>query len=253
MFPEIHYNDTFTEKWLRYLSPTEWRNRVTLQFIDVQLASLEHAGCSTDPDVVKGWERTIRDGCPVPPPVAVLTERGTFYVCDGNHRLEALSRVAAEENPLVRVGVIVPLDGWCFKRKRISDYSTYVLHPVRQPSILFARLLLPILLSVAAVLTTLRTPGVDTSPFFAFLVAGAVLSAAFGGVMAGLLSTGVNTLAAAYLMLAPIGSFAVAERHLGIQLMLSALAMASVSVVVGARSWREQPWAKILPRPLMPR
>jgi len=47
--PQVHYNPCFSEKWIYYLSPYEWRNCVRAEFLGVSLEQVEHAGCINGP------------------------------------------------------------------------------------------------------------------------------------------------------------------------------------------------------------
>ncbi|MFB3815761.1 MAG: hypothetical protein ACE14L_16785 [Terriglobales bacterium] len=124
------------------------RNR---SFRDVEFSRLEPCGYRTDPDVVDGWGRTLECGKPIPPPVAVLMERGTYYVYDGNHRYEALKQyMVGKESGTVRIGLVVPLPGYQFTYRWMGEFETYVLEAVPRRFACAAIFLTPLLSSVFA-------------------------------------------------------------------------------------------------------
>jgi hypothetical protein len=246
----VHYNDTFAEKWVRDLSPIEWRGKVGMEFREIELSLLEHAGCWTDADVVDGWYVSLQSGRPIPPPVAVRTERGTYYLHDGNHRYEALQQyLAGRNNAKVRVAVAVPLPGYCFQHRWMGEYGTYVLEPVPQRFGYATTFAVPLVASAAALGLTAALPGVDQSPFFVFHVLSVLLSSWLAGWKAGLLATMFNLIGAAYFLLAPRGSLLIDSSTHALQFLLAAAAMTAVAVFV--RQVRNRAEARLTP-PILP-
>lgn len=241
----IVYNDTFAEKWVQLLAPPEWRDKVKLEFRHVPITAIEGAGCLIDGDVVDGWRVMIRSGKRIPPLIVCATERGTYYAQDGNHRLEALWHEAGTEL-VVRVAVLVPKKGFCFRRKNFGKYQTYVPEPVRTWTAPVLRLLVPIVLSVFAVTLTNILPGSQNSPYFVLLLAAVIGSAWLAGLRAGLIATVFAIVLAAFFLMEPIYSLAVSEVTHLLHLVVAALAMLFVSWIVGtdarrpskARVWR---------------
>jgi hypothetical protein len=230
----IVYNDTFAEKWVSLLAPQEWRNNVTLVFRDVPLSEIEGAGCLIDGDVVEGWRLMLRAGKRVPPLVVCATERGTYYVHDGNHRLEAMWYEFGRDL-VVRVAVMVPHPGYSFRRKNQGRYQTYVLEPVRSWTAPLVRIVLPLVLSALAVALTSVLPGAKNGPYFVLLLAAVVGSAWLAGLRAGLVATFLAVVSAAFFLMEPIHSLAVAEIAHIVQLAVAALAMLFFSWALGRR------------------
>jgi hypothetical protein len=218
----ILYNDCFSEKWIRFLSPAEWKENVSISYDSVAVDLVEPAGCHTDPDVVQGWMDTIAECRPVPPPVASLTERGTYYLHDGNHRFEALRNIGA---PTVRLAIVMPLPGFGFVRCRYESFETYELQA--RPSIpKVIRALIGVVTACAlALLLTRLNPGTDKAPFFALLMASVVICVRWCGFIAGMLAAAVNVLCAAYLLLPPINSIRIEDEAHLVQLSITGFAM----------------------------
>ena len=233
----VSYNPSFSEKWIFYLSPPEWRGKVDVEFVDVPLSSLEHAGCWTDPNVVAGWVRTLEDGKPIPPPVAVLTERGTYYLHDGNHRYEALTQFFKDlsgnhNEAVVRIAVATPLPGHEFVYRRCGEYGTYSMQdrPVRFETMV--RAVIALLASAIALAVTASLPGVDRTPVYALLVLSVMITAWAGGWKAGLLASIFNSGGSAYFMLPPNGSLMIAKPDQAIQFAITALVMVAVAFLM---------------------
>lgn len=201
----ITYNEGFSEKWICCLSPIEWRGKVDVQFEDIRLSQLEHAGCHTDPCVVEGWLATLQRGGAIPPPVAVQTDRGTYYLHDGNHRLEALRGLfeATDADTLIRVAVARPRPGSRFVYRQFGYYGTYVLESECRPVDSFARATVSVVLSTVALAVTAMLPGVDKSPFFALPMLAVIVSTWMGGWKAGLTATLWSLTGIAYFLLSP--------------------------------------------------
>jgi hypothetical protein len=228
----IVYNDTFAEKWVHLLAPPEWRDKVKLEFRHVPLIAVDGAGCLIDGDVVDGWRVMIRSGKRIPPLIVCATERGTYYAHDGNHRLEALWHEGGAEL-VVRVAVLVPRKGFCFRRMNFGKYQTYVLEPVRTWAAPVLRLLLPIVLSAFAVTFTSILPGTSSSPYLVLLLAAVISSAWLAGLRAGLIATILAVGCAAYFLMEPLYSLAVSEVTHLLHLLVAALAMLFFSWIVG--------------------
>jgi len=228
----VTYNDLFSEKWIRFLSPAEWRGNVEVEFREVPFSSLQHAGCCTDPVVVNGWLRTLRAGDPIAPPVAVLTESGQYYLHDGNHRFEALREYFGSDADAatVRVAVAVPKPGYRFQHRWMGEYGTYLLESERRRFANALRAAVAVGLSSGALVATALLPGVDQSPFFVFLMLSVLLSAWFGGWKAGLMATMCNLIGAAYFLLPPNRSLLIESREHALQFALAGLAMAAVAL-----------------------
>ncbi|HYG99794.1 MAG TPA: PIG-L family deacetylase [Terriglobales bacterium] len=126
----IKYNDHGSRAWLWSGAPCRWRGKVELEFRDVPFRSLLSATSGRHPQVVDYYERGLRSGWPVPPPVVSANEGGTYYVHDGNHRYEAIGRVLnGQYQTNVRVAVVVPKPGFQFRWRWFGKYGTYVLEP----------------------------------------------------------------------------------------------------------------------------
>lgn len=252
MFPErIVYNDTFSEKWARDLSPAAWRGNVRLEFRYVPVEALEHAGCLTDPDVVAGWLTSLRDGRPVPPPVVCATERGTLYVHDGNHRFEAIRQFLAPGES-VRVAMLVPERGFRFRRRYFGDYSTYVLEERPLPAYAWAYAMAMVFSAIAVVLA-MKAPNGAESPSFVVAVACVLVCARIAGWMAGLLASALTALCTAFFVLPPVRSFAVSDPVLAAELLITAFIMLVLSLVFGRRSPWLPRWALVARHWLSPR
>jgi Domain of unknown function (DUF4118) len=222
----VSYNNCFAEKWIRDLSPPDWRGRVDVGYVDVPLSALEHAGSWTDPAVVQGWVTTIRNGATIPPPVAVLTERGTYYLHDGNHRLEALQCAFGERScELVRVALAVPSPGYRFVHRTFDAYSTYVIERVTHPIDTVARAFIAIVLSTVALVATALLPGVERSPFFVLPMLSVIVTTWFAGWKAGVIASVWSLIGCAYYFMSPHGSLLINGHEHLVQFILLALVM----------------------------
>lgn len=230
----VNYNPGFSEKWVLYLSPQAWRGRVKVEFADVPLSSLEPAGCCTDPNVVNGWIRILEAGNPVPPPVAVLTERSTYYLHDGNHRFEALAHFLADtdEVPSVRVAVAVPLPGHEFVYRRCEGYGTYMIQDCPLRFTTTAKMVIAILASAVALLVTAWLPAIDHTPMYALLVLSVMIAAWAGGWKAGMLAAMLNSAGVAYFLLPPNGSLLIAKPDQAVHFAVTALVMVAVAILM---------------------
>jgi hypothetical protein len=244
----IVYNDTFAEKWVSLLAPHEWRDNVTLTFCEVPLSQIEGAGCLIDNDVVEGWRLMLRSGKRIPPLVVCATEQGTYYVHDGNHRLEAMWHECGRDL-VVRVAVMAPNRGYSFRRRAQGKYQTYLLEPVRSWTAPLIRMVLPLVLSALAIALTSVLPGAKNSPYFVLLLAAVLASAWLAGLRAGFIATTLAVAFTAFFLLEPIHSLAVAEIAHIVQLAVAALAMLFFSWVLGRQRGRASPahgWRALL-------
>jgi len=242
--PAVAYNPDFSEKWILYLSPEEWRGRVRAEFREVPLGLLEFAGCEVDPDVIAGWVATLREGRQVPPPVVNVTPHGAYYVHDGNHRLMAMRQVLGED-ALVRVAVAVPQRGFRFRFRRYGSYGTYRLeagpvHAYALPTIA------AMIASVIAVVLAAKAPNGAQEPSFAVAVGIVLICARFAGWWAGLLASALTASLTAFFLLPPMHSFAVADPLHARELAIAALIMLLLSLAVGYRPRAGSPWRRLL-------
>ncbi|PSH03804.1 MAG: hypothetical protein CXZ00_10675 [Acidobacteria bacterium] len=220
-----------------------------MQYVDVPLSRLEHAGCWTDPEVVNGWMNTLNAGRPIPPPVAVVTERGTYYLHDGNHRLDALTRFLADEgeHARVRVAVAIPKPGNRFVYQSFGEYGTYVIQdcPLRFANT--ARLVTAILASTIALVLSALLPAADRGPIYALFVLSVMIAAWAGGWKTGLFASLLNSIGAAYFLLSPNGSLRIASSGQMFHFAVTALIM--IAAVLFMQVVQRHPSVKIgLPR-----
>ena len=233
--PAICYNDGFSEKWIHQLSPAEWRGHVRVEFREVPLSMVEHAQCWSDPAVVSGWNHALQAGQSVPPPVATLTDRGTYYLHDGNHRYIALREylLSEETDPTIRVAVVLPQPGYRFVYKEFEEYGTYVLEGIPRRFARTAQLTAAVGASIAATAITMAFSRAANTPVFVFFVVSVMIAAWLGGLVGGFVATAANLLAAAYFLLPPNGSLLVQNidhlKHLGI----SGVSMVAVACFIG--------------------
>jgi hypothetical protein len=228
LFKPVVYNDGFSEKWVNYLSPDEWRERVSLEFREVPCSSLEPAGSNLDPEVVQGWRRLIEEGVSVAPPVCVETERGTLYIHDGNHRFAAMEEYFGEggECATVRVAIAVPGGGFAFRKVDYADYSTYELKRARVAA---AQFVVPLLASGLALLSTMAVPRAENNPFLVLFVASVLISTWLVGAKAGLLATLFYIVLAPFYVLPPLHSFNVEDPDHVIYFVLTTFVMVMVA------------------------
>ena len=229
----VKYNHGFSEKWVLQLSPLEWRGKVDVEFLDVPITKLESAGCCLDPDVVSGWARTLEDGCAIPPPVAVLTERGNYYLHDGNHRFEALSEFLSDrEEPVVRIAVAVPLPGHEFVYRWFGDYGTYIIRDTPRIFAAGTQVTIALLASTFALGMAAVLQAVDHTPIYALLILSVMISAWVGGWRAGLIATLSELTGAAYFLLPPNRSLEIAHTEEIVHFTVTGLVMALVVVLM---------------------
>ncbi len=234
----VKYNHGFSEKWVLQLSPLEWRGKVDVEFLDVPISKLESAGCCIDPDVVSGWVRTLEDGCPIPPPVAVLTERGTYYLHDGNHRFEALTEYLAEqEERTVRVALAKPLPGHEFVFRWFGEYGTYVLRDTPRMFTVSTQMTIALFASAIALVTAAVLQTVDHTPIYALLVFSVMISTWVGGWRAGLIATLSNLIGAAYFLLPPNRSIEIAHTEELVHFSVTGFVMALVVIFMQIVRW----------------
>ena len=134
--PQIRYSDSESRRWWMTQGPCNWAAKTHLEFREVPLPLLESGGSMRHPDVIARWHKRIERGRAIPPPIVSQTSHGTYYVHDGNHRLNALRvRLENETYFSIRVACVVPNNGYCFRFRRFSGYATYRLEPaIQRPS-----------------------------------------------------------------------------------------------------------------------
>jgi hypothetical protein len=235
--PHITYNPSFAEKWVHYLSPPEWRNRVSVVFREVPLVEVQHAGCEMDPDVVQGWLEALSAGRPIPPPVVVATERNTLYTHDGNHRLAALQYFLGADGS-IKVAEVVPVEGFAFMRVEKDGYYTYALQRTGWTPRL-AKYIVPPTVACASVALTnaLRDPG--AAPPLALFCISVVLAAYYWGMRGAVLLTLITLSVAAYTT-EPANSIVVASDSHLLEIVLTGLGVLWVSHLISKGHWREQ-------------
>jgi LmbE family N-acetylglucosaminyl deacetylase len=129
----IRFIDSESQQWFWTEAPCFWFRRSSLEFLYVSLSSLESSGSVTHPQIVSKWIRRLKSGRAVPGLVVSKTEHGTFFVHDGNHRLQALRTLFTENSDLnIRVALVVPQEGFRFRFRRYGNYATHRLEPRRQ-------------------------------------------------------------------------------------------------------------------------
>lgn len=128
---QLRYSNYGAYAWLRSGAPCRWASRTGIEFRYVELRRLQQASSGKDPGIVSSYVRKIRSGKVIAPLVVSETAAGTYYVHDGNHRHEALRTVLRSPATLIRVAVLVPKAGYCFRWRWFSQYGTYVLEPDR--------------------------------------------------------------------------------------------------------------------------
>lgn len=240
----IAYNPDFSEKWVLFLSPEEWRGRVRVEFRDVPLRQIEFAGCLVDPDVIDGWVATLHEGRQVPPPVVNETPHGSYYVHDGNHRLMALRKWLGEEGT-IRVAVAVPERGFAFRFRSFGSYGTYVLEPgpVHAYAVPIAAAMAA---SVLAAVLAAKAPNGAQEPSFAVAVGIVLICARFAGWIAGLLASALTACITAFFLLPPTHSFSIADPLHARELLIALLVMVLLSVLVGFRLPPATRWRRLL-------
>lgn len=127
----IRHQDHGAWAWLRTQAPCNWQGRVDVEFIAVPFQRLQPAGSCTDPALVAEWLSRMRSGRGIPPLIVCTTERGDFYVHDGNHRYAAMQEFFRGREPApVRVALLVPKPQFRFRYRFFARYGTYVLERV---------------------------------------------------------------------------------------------------------------------------
>lgn len=126
---QVRYSDYGAYAWFRSGAPCRWANRAEIEFRYVELRRLQQASSGKHPEIVSSYVRKIRNGNVIAPLVVSETVAGMYYVHDGNHRHEAMRTVLRDPATLVRVAVLVPRSGYCFRWRWFSNYGTYVLEP----------------------------------------------------------------------------------------------------------------------------
>ncbi|HVZ17931.1 MAG TPA: ParB/Srx family N-terminal domain-containing protein [Terriglobales bacterium] len=115
--------------WLCSHAPCSWQGKVDLTIRPVSVWDIEPAHSLKHWDVLAFWTRQIACRRQIPPLIVALTERGTYYIHDGNHRFEAL-RICYRNhlNGLsLPVAVVQPKEGYEFQLRCFATYGTYQL------------------------------------------------------------------------------------------------------------------------------
>lgn len=132
--PQIRIADSAAYQWFWTSAPCYWRGRVDVQIRTIDFDVLEPANTLKHWDVLATWTRQIACRRQIPPLIVSLTERGTYYVHDGNHRLEAI-RICYRNHLRrlrIRVAVLNPRPGFAFEPRSFKTHWTYRLVP-REP------------------------------------------------------------------------------------------------------------------------
>jgi LmbE family N-acetylglucosaminyl deacetylase len=127
----VFYRDYLSKEWVRVHAPCRWHGNVELRFRSIRFAQLEPAASRKRPQVVTKWLAKLETREPIPPMIASLTQRGTYYVHEGNHRHEAMRLFLGASSPScrIRVAVVAPRYGFCFRYRWFGTYGTYLLEP----------------------------------------------------------------------------------------------------------------------------
>ena len=128
----IRVADSGAYRWLWSQGPCFWRRKVEVTFREVDFWSLQPAPSLKHWDVLAVWTRQIACRRKIPPLIVSETEHGTYFIHDGNHRLEAI-RVCYRNNLKklkLRVAVVKPKPGFRFVKKYFGDSWTYALVPI---------------------------------------------------------------------------------------------------------------------------
>lgn len=128
---EIYYHDFLSQEWVRLHGPCRWQGNVQLKFRSIPYRLLEPAGSWKRPEIVAKWLLRLQRREPVPPVIVCPTERGTYYVREGNHRHEALGLFLGDkaERSRIRAVVALPKRGFRFRYRWFGTYGTYLLEP----------------------------------------------------------------------------------------------------------------------------
>lgn len=132
---QIRTADSAGYQWLWTGGPCYWRGKVDLQFQVLDFELLEPANSLKQWEVLATWTRQIACQRQIPPLIVSRTERGTYYIQDGNHRYEAI-RICYRNHLKrlqLRVAVVEPKDGYVFEWRRFRTHWTYLLTPERVP------------------------------------------------------------------------------------------------------------------------
>ncbi len=127
---KIRYSDQGVLEWLRAKAPCNWNGRIDVEFREVPLNRLQQASSPRNLQTVEDYGTKIAFSRALSPLVVSETGHGTYYVHDGNHRVDAFRSVAADSADFrVRVAVVVPHPGYSFVWRWFRSYGTYVLEP----------------------------------------------------------------------------------------------------------------------------
>ncbi|HWR15504.1 MAG TPA: ParB/Srx family N-terminal domain-containing protein [Terriglobales bacterium] len=129
--PKIRVADSKAYHWFWSHAPCYWQGKVDLEICLIDFGLLEPAHTLKHWDVLATWTRQIACRRQIPPLIVSRTPHGTYYIHDGNHRVEAL-RICFRKHLKrlrVRVAVAKPRDGFVFRWQEFSTHSTYQLVP----------------------------------------------------------------------------------------------------------------------------
>jgi hypothetical protein len=129
--PQIRIADSAAHDWLLRHAPCYWRGKVSLEIRSLDFDLLEPARTLKHWDVLAVWTRQIACRRQIPPLIVSLTERGTYYIHDGNHRFEAI-RVCYRNHLKrlrIRVAILKPKPGFAFEPRSFTTHWTYQLAP----------------------------------------------------------------------------------------------------------------------------
>jgi LmbE family N-acetylglucosaminyl deacetylase len=128
---QVKYCDHQAGAWIRQQGPLRWRDHVDVQFKNIGFETIEAAASLRQPEVVSKWLNRLERRLPIPPLVVCGTTYGTFYVLDGNHRVDAFSRFldGRFEAIPIRVAEVVPKAGYEFRYRWLKTFGTFLLEP----------------------------------------------------------------------------------------------------------------------------
>jgi hypothetical protein len=127
--PLFRISERSAQHWLWSQAPCSWPGNVDIEMMPVDFSSLEPARTLKHWDVLAIWTRQMACRRQIPPLIVSLTERGTCYIHDGNHRYEAL-RICYRNHLLglqIPVAVFKPKVPYRFVLREYTTHSTYQL------------------------------------------------------------------------------------------------------------------------------
>ena len=132
--PQIRVADSAAYQWLWSNAPCYWQGKIDVQLRLIDFDLLEPANTLKHWDVLATWTRQIACRRQIPPLIVSLTPQGTYYIHDGNHRMEAI-RICFRNHLKrlrIRVAVVRPKDGFAFEPREFTTHSTYQLVPAER-------------------------------------------------------------------------------------------------------------------------